>query len=288
MTHSVSAQSDLAGLDEEYPVTEQQVSDLHERGWARLPGLLSTEITERLRELIVTQPRRPLDAIGKSFRKIKDSSQDDGVQFLDHESDPLHNFNHEGMAWRMPYFMSVATSRRVASAAVKVMRREQAVFVQDISFFKPGPGTPTNMHQDYASWPFDRKGQINVWIALVDMGADMGPLQYIEGSHHAGPLGLAGKLDVRATYPELSGRPVGGGQALRAGDAQVHWDLTVHGAPENSTNRVREAYVLRFARTDTIYNGIGHPHYDLFNLPIGRAFGELTAFPNIDVNGLVS
>ena len=41
MTHSVSAQSDMAGLDEKYPITEQQVSDLHDRGWASLPGLLS-------------------------------------------------------------------------------------------------------------------------------------------------------------------------------------------------------------------------------------------------------
>jgi ectoine hydroxylase-related dioxygenase (phytanoyl-CoA dioxygenase family) len=288
MTHSVSAESEAAVLDQAYPVTEQQVRDLHERGWTSLPGLLSKEVAERLRELIVTQPRRPLDAIGKSFRKIHDPSHDDGVKFLDHESDPLHNYNHEGMAWRIPYFMEIATSKRVASAAVQVMRRGQAVFVQDISFFKPGPGTPTAMHQDYASWPFDRKGQINVWIALVDIGPDMGPLQYIEGSHNAGPLGLAGKLDVRATYPELSDRPVGGGQALRAGDALVHWDLTVHGAQENTTDRVREAYVLRFARTDTIYNGIGHPHYDPFKLPIGKAFGELTPFPNVDINGAVN
>jgi hypothetical protein len=288
MTHSVSAQSDMAGLDEEYPITDQQVGDLHDRGWASLPGLLSQETVERLRELIVTQPRRPLDAIGKSFRKIKDSSQSEGVQFLDHESDPLHNFNHEGMAWRIPYFMDVATSKRVASAAVQIMQREQAVFVQDISFFKPGPGTPTAMHQDYASWPFDRKGQINVWIALVDMSPDMGSLQYIEGSHKAGPLGLAGKLDVRATYPELDDRPVGGGGALRAGDARVHWDLTVHGAQANTTDRVREAYVLRFARTDTLYNGIGHPHYDLFSLPIGTEFGQLSAFPNIDINGVAN
>ena len=226
----------------------------------------------------MTQPRRPLDAIGKSFRKIKDSSPSEPVQFLDHESDPLHNFNHEGMAWRIPYFMDVATSKRVASAAVQIMRREQAVFVQDISFFKPGPGTPTAMHQDYASWPFDRKGQINIWIALVDMSPDMGSLQYIEGSHQAGPLGLAGKLDVRATYPELDDRPVGGGGALRAGDARVHWDLTVHGAQANTTDRIREAYVLRFARTDTLYNGIGHPHYDLFSLPIGTGVRSAQRF----------
>lgn len=288
MTHSVSAQADSAILNEQYPISEQQIDDLHERGWASLPGLLDTATVEQLRELIVTQPRRPLDAIGKSFRKIADSSQHDLVQFLDHESDPLHNFNHEGMAWRIPFFMSVATSKRVASAAVQVMRREQAVFVQDISFFKPGPGTQTAMHQDYASWPFDRKGQINIWIALVDMAPEMGPLQYIEGSHKAGPLGLAGKLDVRATYPEIADRPVGGGNALRAGDAQVHWDLTVHGAQENTTQQVREAYVLRFARTDTLYNGIGHPHYDLFNLPIGREFGQFSEFPNVDINGEVS
>jgi hypothetical protein len=286
LTPQESARPEMMGLDTEYPVSDTQVNNLRELGWTRLPGLLQQATVEFLRTQILSQPPRSPDAVSKSFRKAGEPGGNRGAAYLDRESDPRRNYNHEGMAWRIPGFREIATSRRIASAAVRLMQRERAVFVQDISFIKPANGIATAMHQDYSNWPFDRRGQISVWIALVDMSAEMGPLQYIERSHTFGPLGIAEKLDVR-TYPELDRCTVGGGQALAAGDAQVHWDLTVHGSGPNNTATVREAYVLRFARTDAIYNGIGHPHYDLFDLPIGGAFGEFGQFPAVDSNGLV-
>ncbi|OLT23118.1 hypothetical protein BJF78_06995 [Pseudonocardia sp. CNS-139] len=242
---------DLAFLDSAYTVPDAEIANLHEHGWARLPGLLNAEVVAELRRRLADEPLRPLDALGKSYRKLGGNTAADTdsepVKFLDHELDSKHNQNHEGMAWRNPFFRRVGTSRRVAGAAVQLMRRDRAVFIQDISFFKPGGGgSPTAMHQDYASWPFDRKGAITIWIALVDVSEDMGPLAYLEDSHREGPLGLAGKLDIRSTYPHLADAKVVAGRALKAGDAQVHWDLTVHGAGPNATDVVREAYLTRF------------------------------------------
>ncbi|MCU1491271.1 MAG: hypothetical protein JWM85_2676, partial [Acidimicrobiaceae bacterium] len=117
MTQQVSTRPELDGLDVEYPVTQEQIDNLHHAGWASLPGLLQTSTVEKLRELIVSQPVRPLDALGKSFRKVGGAAPDTGVQFLDHESDPRHNYNHEGMAWRIPFFQEVAASTRLGSAA---------------------------------------------------------------------------------------------------------------------------------------------------------------------------
>ncbi|MGC0367404.1 hypothetical protein ABH922_005456 [Rhodococcus sp. 27YEA15] len=300
MTQSSSAteihderRNDLPLLDTDYVVPEGEIENLHAHGWARLPGLLDTSVVTELRERLAAEPLRPLDALGKSYRRASgDTSADteeQPVKFLDHELDSKHNQNHEGMAWRNDFFRRVGTSRRISGAAVQLMRREQAAFIQDISFFKPGGGgSPTAMHQDYASWPFDRKGAITIWIALVDVAENMGPLAYLEDSHLEGPLGLAGKLDVRATYPHLQDAKVVAGKALKAGDAQVHWDLTVHGAGPNESDIVREAYLTRFTGTDVIYNGIGHPHYDTLGLQIGQALGENASFPLVGRNGEIS
>lgn len=275
------------GLDTEYPLSEEQVASLHDKSWTRLPGLLSREVCDALRTEIVNQPIRPLDALGKSYRKLSvDEKERASKPFLDHEADSKHNYNHEAMAWRSQLFRDVCTSRRLAGTAVRLMRRQEALFVQDISFYKPGGGgSPTAFHQDLPTWPFDRKGSITIWIALVDVDADMGPLKYLEGSHTEGPLGLAGKLDIAKTYPEVMKRKVVAGQSLRAGDAQAHWDLTVHGAGPNASQRVREAYVVRYSPSDTLYTGLGHPHYDNFNLEIGQPLSNCGAFPRVGVSG---
>lgn len=225
------------GLDTEYPLTGEQIASLHEKSWTRLPGLLSGEVCAALRAEIVNQPIRPLDALGKSYRKLGAAEKERTTRpFLDHEADSKHNYNHEAMAWRNQLFRDVCTSRRLAGTVVRLMRRPEALLVQDISFYKPGGGgTPTAFHQDLPSWPFDRRGNITVWIALVDVDANMGPLRYLEGSHTEGPLGLAGKVDLAKTYPEVMRRKVVAGEAMRAGDAQAHWDLTVHGAGPNAS-----------------------------------------------------
>jgi ectoine hydroxylase-related dioxygenase (phytanoyl-CoA dioxygenase family) len=278
------------GLDTEYPLTEEQIASLHENSWTRLPGLLSREVCDALRAEIVNQPIRPLDALGKSYRKMSAEGKEQTTKpFLDHETDSKHNYNHEAMAWRNQLFRDVCTSRRLAGTVVRLMRRQEALLVQDISFYKPGGGgSPTAFHQDLPSWPFDRKGNITIWIALVDVDADMGPLKYLEGSHTEGPLGLAGKVDLAKTYPEVMRRKVVAGEALRAGDASAHWDLTVHGAGPNASERVREAYVVRYSPTETIYTGLGHPHYDNFNLEIGQPLSSSDAFPRVGVNGLLA
>jgi hypothetical protein len=83
-------------------------------------------------------------------------------------------------------------------------------------------------------------------------------------------------------------REVVAGQSLQAGDAQAHWDLTVHGAGPNASERVREAYVVRYSPSDTLYTGLGHPHYDNFSLEIGQPLSNCDAFPRVGVSGLLT
>ena len=254
------------GLDAGYPVTAEQVRSLREDGWALLPGLISRELAGELLAALAGEPARG--------------------GFSSKES-PNPNVSQEGMAWRHGLFREVATSARLCGAAVALMGEPTALLGQDVSFVKPGGSGATRLHQDFPYMPFDRWGEVSVWIALVDIDGPMGPLHYLRGSHREGPLGRNAGRDIRERYPRLAGLDVVGGQPLAAGDAQVHWDLTVHGAEANGTGRPRAAYVCRYMPADTIYTGVGYPHFDAFDLVPGRPFSDCKELPLVGPQGLV-
>ena len=258
------------GLDSPYPVTPEQVRSLQEDSWASLPGLLTPETAAALRDaLLAAEPRTTISGPTKPA------------------ADQNALLSHEGVAWKDPFVRSIATSTRLSSAVVALIEQTDALFCQDISFFKPEGANPIPYHQDYSYWPFDRKGCVTLWIALVDLTPEMGPLRYLKGSHREGPLGLIEPRDIRDTYPHLRDSEVVGGNAMKAGDAQAHWELTLHGSGRNKGPGRREAVAFRYIRSDTIYVGLTHPHYDQFGLQPGDKFVDNDAFPHLDANGLV-
>jgi len=273
-----SAPVDDPTLATEYPLTPEQVRCMHEHGWAFLPGLISNEIAEQVRAHLLEQPLRPGEQIIKAL--MRNPNEKTGVVGT--------NTSHDGSVWRDPFFFDFATSRRVAGTAVRLMKQPDALVAQDVSFTKAPGGGPTQPHQDYSYWPFDRRGELSIWIALVDISEDMGPLYYLEDSHREGPLGMHGGGDIRPTYPHLWESTIVGGKALAVGDAQAHWDLTVHGARANTSDRHREAYSVRYIRSDTIYSGIGYPHYDSFEMKPGTRFADHGGFPRVDRHGLTA
>lgn len=280
MAETVVSDTVEAFLDSEYELTDEQIRSLHEESWAFLPGLLSAETVEAVRSHLANLPMRETKA-SDSFFAINPVAGEAGHA--------AQNKSHDGMAWRDPFFMRTGTSRRLAGTAVRLMKQKGALFAQDMSFYKPSGAQKTWYHQDYPSWPFDRKGTVTFWIALVDIAADMGPLNYIERSHLGGPLGRYGSgQDIRDDWTWLQDLPLGGAKSLRAGDAQAHWDMTVHGAAENTGAHDREAYALRYIPTAMVHTGVGHQHYDRLGMSGGARFRDNSEFPLVDENGLVT
>jgi len=264
------ALDDDRALDSTYPISAEQIESLHSKSWALLPGLLSKEEVTKLRDALLAAPSRT--HVSGPDKKL---------------ADPEMLLSHEAVAWKDAYIRSVVTSRRLSSAVVGLLKQPDAIFVQDISFFKPVGAREIPFHQDYSYWPFDREGSVTLWIALDDMTEEMGPLRYLAGSHREGPLGLIEPRDIRDAYPHLRELEVVGGKPLKAGDAQAHWGLTLHGSAANTGKERREAAAFRYHRSDVIYTGLWHPHYNSFNLTPGKKFTESKDFWRVGPDGFL-
>jgi hypothetical protein len=263
LTESADLTDRHAILETDYKVTAEQIASLNEHGWASIPGLLDKAVVEELRVALGT---------------VKGWSDNAGYTGLSVAY---------SAGWQSPVVRAVATSRRLASTILGLSEQETTIFAQDVSFFK-NPGSPTILlHQDSAHFPFDRKGCLTLWVALVDMTEDMGTLHYLDGSHLEGPLGFVGDPEIREAFPELKKRKIVAGGPIAAGDARAHWDLTVHASTTNNGTYAREAWAARYIRPDTIYNGVGHKHFDRFKMKQGDRFVDHPDFPLLGMNGLI-
>jgi phytanoyl-CoA hydroxylase len=133
---------------------------------------------------------------------------------------------------------------------------------QDQIWAKP-PGAPGLVfHRDSPYFMFDDPSVMTVWIALDTMDAELGPLEYIPGSHTwssgnnggmASPFFSnhdAGRRKlVQAAAAKQHGWMVDGDpqQPLRAGGISIHDGRTWHGSGNNhSTSRPRRGLGLHF------------------------------------------
>jgi hypothetical protein len=116
---------------------------------------------------------------------------------------------------------------------------------------------PTPMHQD--SLLMRAHGQLAYWIALVEVTPEMGSMQFLDRSHREGLLGSdALGQTVLERYPKLTelydwSPPL----HYRPGDATVHNEFLLHGAPENTTPNPRWALNIDYipANAALAYDG---------------------------------
>ncbi|VTU25285.1 phytanoyl-CoA dioxygenase family protein [Variovorax sp. PBL-E5] len=259
-------------MEDEYSLSQQSLDQFRHEGWAPLPGLISRELAGEIMHRLYASDNTVAPTATEKWMTATDYQR---VLRM-----------HDGMAWKDDWFKALALSRRMSQLALQLIGEDEGLFIHDMSFIKTGDdGGATPFHQDFPHWPFDRTGAFTIWIALTDMTEDMGTLQFLSGSHQAGPLGRfsrsVGDDMVKAKPWLLEKYRKAGGQPLRAGDATVHVDLMVHGAGGNTTGRDRAAYTLRYMPTDVLYTGAPHRHFEKFGLTPGDDFADSPLVPHI-------
>jgi ectoine hydroxylase-related dioxygenase (phytanoyl-CoA dioxygenase family) len=228
----------LPGLDDEYPLTQQQIDDFRTNGFVYLPGVCSTDEVAFYREAIVratyanNREHRPL-AERDTFRRL--ALQTMQIRFHD------------------PAVMAFVTARRFGRIAAQLLEVSGVRIYHDQSLFKePGGINITPWHQDLYYWPFNEGTVCGMWMPLVDVTREMGNMRFVKGSHLHGYLGDHHISDEsQAAYEQWiadHGAEVTDVVPMQAGDATFHHGWCVHGARANHSQTMREAMVVAYFR----------------------------------------
>jgi hypothetical protein len=237
----------LPDLSTPYPITQAHIDAFHEDGHVCLPGVCSPEEVASYREVIVRtamgafalqKPMKERNTYGKAFlQTLNLRYQDEGVkQFV--------------------------LARRFGQIVANLTGVDAVRIYHEQALFKEPNGGITPWHQDQYYWPLATDLAVGMWMPLVDVSMDMGPICFAGGSHKEGFLGqLKISDDSQETFntyirekhfPERQ-------QPMQAGDATFHNAWTLHSAGPNITNLLREAMIVTFYPDGTRVDECSNP-----------------------------
>ncbi|MBI5835239.1 MAG: phytanoyl-CoA dioxygenase family protein [Armatimonadetes bacterium] len=260
--------SDCAQLASAYPLSPEQIAAFRRDGHVRLPGVASPA------EMVAWRPE--LLAAVEQFAP---------------ETVPLAERDTYGRAFlqRMNLWTRHARARefvfaeRFARLAAELMGVPGVRLYHDQALFKEPGGGYTPWHQDQHYWPLDTANTVTLWMPLVDVTPEMGPMHFASGSHHVGWLGdlpISDESEARLEqFVRERGYPLVAGEAMSAGDATFHYGWTLHGAPGNSTDRLREVMTIIYFADGTRVGPTNNPNRidDLERWLPGLRTGDLAA-----------
>ena len=254
----------LPALLEEQKLTTAQIQEFRTLGHTLTRGVLTPDEVAAYRTVIeqaaarYNTEARPLaarDTYGKAFLQIMNLWQAD---------EQVRRF---------------VLARRFARMAADLLGVENVRLYHDQALFKEPGGGPTPWHQDQYYWPLDTEKTVTMWMPLVDIDANMGMLTFASGSHTQGPVFDYEISDTSAAefdrYVEAKAFPVTRAATMQAGDATWHYGYTIHQAPGNQSDRMREVmtiiYIADGARVVAPQHKAQHNDHArwLQNLPAG-------------------
>ena len=170
-------------------------------------------------------------------------------------------------------------AKRFGQIAADLMGVKNVRVYHDQALFKEAGGGYTPWHQDQYYWPLNTNNTVTMWMPLVDISVDMGMLTFASGSQN---LGYLGDLDISDTSEEVlstlvasKGYAVTRAETMAAGDATWHAGWTLHAAPGNNSDTMREVMTIIFIDADAKITAPRNRHQEkdlerwLKNLPIG-------------------
>lgn len=234
-----TAQLHLPPLDNFKTIPENQIREFREKGHTISRGLLSPDEIAAYHAVISaaalkynTEKRKmeDRDTYGKAFLQI------------------MNLWRHDENVKKM------VMSKRLAKVAADLLGVKNVRIYHDQALFKEVGGGPTPWHQDQYYWPIDTHNTITMWIPLVDIDVDMGMLTFASGSHKKGSVFNYEISDESEQefdqYVHDNKFEISRAQTMKAGDATWHYGFTIHNAPGNKSNTMREVFTIIYLADD--------------------------------------
>jgi ectoine hydroxylase-related dioxygenase (phytanoyl-CoA dioxygenase family) len=167
-------------------------------------------------------------------------------------------------AWRLSEpVRRFVCARRFAQVAARLMGVRGVRLYHDQALVKEPGGEPTPWHQDQYYWPLETDHTVTLWMPLVDVAPEMGPMTFASGSHRARDLEarpISEDTNARlARYVEEKRFALATGP-LSAGDATFHSGRTLHSAGANRSPRRREVMTVIYFADGTRLSALDNPH----------------------------
>lgn len=223
----------LPDLHEPKKIPAQQINEFREKGHTITHGLLSPEEVVVYHKVISaatlkfnTENRKmeERDTYGKAFLQIKNL------------------WRHDENVRKM------VMSKRLAQVAAVLLGVKNVRIYHDQALFKEPGGGHTPWHQDQYYWPLDTDKTITMWMPLVDINVDMGMLTFASGSHKKGSVFNYEISDQSEEefekYVRKNNFEISRAKTMKAGDATWHSGFTIHNAPGNKSDKMREVFTI--------------------------------------------
>ena len=225
-------QQQLPDLASEYPLTDEQVDRFWEQGFIVLKDVLSPDeinaYGDSIREVALThfRARGWTTSFGNAF---------------------LQQLNLRYCSDAVMRFVSCKRFGRIAS---RLLRTPKVRIYHEQALFKQPGGIDSHWHQDQFYFPFDDSATMGLWMPLVDCSLEMGPLRFVRGSHKYGNLEGRSISNESARFFEnfIENERLEIVQVpdITAGSCSIHLGWTIHGAPANSSNKMREVMTANY------------------------------------------
>jgi ectoine hydroxylase-related dioxygenase (phytanoyl-CoA dioxygenase family) len=229
----------LPDLNDVKNIPEEQIQAFREDGHTLTRGLLSPGEAEAYHKVISaaamkynTEKRKmeERDTYGKAFLQI------------------MNLWRHDENVKK------IVLSRRLASVAAALLGVPNVRIYHDQALFKEPGGGPTPWHQDQYYWPIDTPKTITMWMPLVDIDVNMGMLTFASGSQKKGSIFNYEISDESESqfdkYVQDNGFEISRARTMKAGDATWHYGFTIHNAPGNQSDIMREVFTVIYLAGD--------------------------------------